>query len=99
MTKLHLVVDGMLSGTGVRHASERGYVDPAKIGISAGLQRRISEWLARYEDAHYRGFKDRSDNDMLDREGISIARMIKSELPNMDVDYYSAADLRRIPLS
>lgn len=91
-----LIVDGMLSGTGLRDANEGGYVDPEQIGVSAPLRQKLADWLLRYEDAHYHQFEDDERNQQLDEEGIGLARMVRNELPHISVRYFSSAQLREI---
>jgi hypothetical protein len=98
MNRLALIVDGMLSGTGIRDAINGGYLEPREIGASAMLQSRINTWLSRYEDAHYYQFKDKEKNRSLDKEGVEIAKMVKVELPATNVRYFSAANMQEIKL-
>jgi hypothetical protein len=97
MKTSHLIVDGMLSGTGVRDGEEGGYLNPSQLEISADLVSRMSEWLLRYENAHYFQFEDRSEVQKLDIEGLSIAQALKDELPKMTVSYFSNANMKEIP--
>ena len=91
-----LIVDGMLSGTGIRDAKAGGYVDPNELGLSAKLIKRITKWLIEYENAHYCQFVDKTENQRLDEEGISIAKQTREELPDAQVEYYSNAEMRKI---
>ena len=43
----YLIVDGMLSGTGVRDAVSGGYVGLAELGLSQNAVEMIANWLAR----------------------------------------------------
>src|SRR5437870_3042934 len=96
MTERVLIVDGMLSGTGIRDAKAGGYVDPNELRLSAELMKRISKWLLEYENAHYYQFMDNTENQRLDQEGISIAKQIRGELPDAKIEYYSNAEMRKI---
>ena len=96
MTQLSSIVDGMLSGTGVRDAANGGYLELCEIGISDVLQRRIAAWLLRYEEAHFRQYCSRETNNLLDQEGIEIAGMIESELPLAKVRYFSNARMMEV---
>jgi hypothetical protein len=49
----YLVVDGGLSGTGIRDAVEGGYLTVSAIGISEDLINAISSWQQRYELTHF----------------------------------------------
>jgi hypothetical protein len=99
MTRRHLIIDGMLSGTGIRDAIAGGYVDPNELGLSANLIKRIGKWLLGYENAHYYEFADEAENERLDQEGIEIAKHVREELPNTQLDYFSDAEMRRIPIA
>lgn len=93
----HLIIDGMLSGTGVRDAAAGGYLDPKVVGLSADLTKRIANWLIEYENAHYHQFVDKAESDRLDQEGTAIARCVQKELPGTQVEYFSNAQMRRLP--
>jgi hypothetical protein len=95
---LYLIVDGMMSGTGIRDAAEGGYLDPVKLGVSANLADRISRWLRDYESAHYFQYQDKDRVAALDAQGISIGRALQKELTHAKIEYYSSAELRKIPL-
>jgi hypothetical protein len=96
MTDLILVVDGMLSGTGIRDAKAGGYVDPNELGLSANLNKRITKWLLEYENAHYYQFVDKAENRRLDEEGVAITMQIREELSGAQVEYFSNAEMRKI---
>ena len=96
MTKHVFIVDGMLSGTGIRDGVNGGYLELHEIGISDVLQRRIDTWLSRYEDAHYHQYKNKNETALLDQQGIELAKMIKTELPTAAVKYFSNADMKEI---
>lgn len=98
MNKLRLIVDGMLSGAGIRSAIEGGYLSPSEVGVSESLSAKISLWLHKYETAHYFQFEDQSDNDRLDREGIEMSRMLQREIPDADVSYFSNFKMKYLPL-
>lgn len=94
---MHIFVDGMLSGTGLRDAIKGGYIEPEDLGISSDLQVKISVWLERYANLHYANYKDDSEIHLLDNEGIEICKILKKEMPDIDVKYYSNAKLETIP--
>ena len=98
MNNVSLVVDGMLSGTGIRNAHEGGYIEPNEIGVSAALCEEISSWLERYEDAHFHQYEDAEINQSLDKEGIEIAVKLRSEIPNATISYFSSAELQEMPV-
>jgi hypothetical protein len=70
--------------------------DPNELGLSAKLIKRITKWLLEYENAHYYQFVDKTGNQRLDEEGISIAKQTREELPDAQVEYYSNAEMRKI---
>lgn len=51
----HLVVDGELSGTGIRekYTDEYGYIDPKVLNLSLNLVTQIKEWQKAYEQVHF----------------------------------------------
>ncbi len=90
----YLVVDGNLSGTGVRDAVEGGYLTPSAIGISDGLGDEISAWQKRYELAHFRSYTDSAEVDKLDAEGLALRQKLSVELAQAKVQYFSSAKMR-----
>ena len=61
------------------------------IDVSSVLAERISEWLERYENAHFFQFENAVENELLDKQGIEIARSLKVEFPDAQVTYFSNA--------
>lgn len=94
----YLTIDGMVSGSGIRDSAEGGYVKPSMLGLSKDLTDQISRWLTRYEEAHYRQYDDRQEVEMLDIEGLAIARQVRGELPDSKVDYFSSARMKKMAL-
>ena len=92
----YLTVDGMLSGTGIRDSLTGKYLDPGEAGFSPDLVRRIEKGGIDYETAYYRQFDDEAENQRLDQEGIEIARQAQSQLPEMKVEYFSNAQMKKI---
>ena len=90
----YLIVDGMMSGTGIRDEVEGGYLSPESLGLSGQLVQRISRWLRAYEDAHYEQYSDKSNVAELDAEGQQIQAQMQEELPDAKVRYYSDAEAR-----
>jgi hypothetical protein len=93
----YLIVDGMLSGTGIRDAVEGGYLSPRELGLSSQLVRDISLWVSRYEDAHYAQFNDKQEIAILDAQGIALCKRLENELPSK-VEYFSNGEMRKIPI-
>jgi len=89
------LIDGMLSGTGVRDAIEGGYVEPVKLGLSAELVRDLAIWQAKYEEAHFAGFPE-SLVSQLDEAGQLLTRRVGNELPEIDVGYFSDGLMKRL---
>ena len=88
----------MLSGTGVRDAVEGGYVEHQELGLSPAISDRLSRWLAEYENCHYRQFQDAKQVADLDAEGVEICRLLRIELPDSKIDYFSNAKMVAIPV-
>lgn len=87
----YLVIDAALSGTGIRDKYEGGYLDPEDLGLSLSITQRLNEWLSKYENEHYNGFTDDNIINELDREGKEIALIIKNELSEVKIEYFSDA--------
>ncbi|MCB1682690.1 MAG: hypothetical protein H6858_04740 [Rhodospirillales bacterium] len=96
---MYITVDGMLSGTGLRDSKNGGYIDPDELGISDFLKSKLSAWLGQYANCHYMQYKDESQIELLDKEGMEICKMLKQEMPNLEIDYYSNAKLKRLPIN
>jgi hypothetical protein len=96
MTKMRLLVDGMLSGTGIRDALNGGYIKPSALSISSDLQARIAGWLARYENAHFYDYANKNEVRELDEQGLEITRLLRDELSDADVGYFSNANMQRL---
>jgi hypothetical protein len=90
-----LIVDGMLSGTGVRDEIEGGYIDLQSLAISSSLQDDFARWLEAYADAHYRQYADQDEVVRLDNTGLDLAARLQSEVPEAQVGYYSNGEMRR----
>lgn len=93
-----IVLDGMLSGTGVRDAERGGYIELNNLDITDELKTIILSWLARYESAHYYQFKDVSNNELLDKDGLRIAARLRRELTTTDVSYFSNANMSMLDI-
>ena len=92
----YLIVDGMLSGTGVRDAVSGGYVLLAELGLSPSVVEVLTSWLARYEAAHYRQFDDPGEVTALDDIGLKLCDRLAQELPGSKVGYFSAARMEKL---
>ncbi len=94
MTTAYLI-DGMLSGTGVRDAINGGYREPREIGLSEALAGEIANWQQRYEEAHFDGFPDNLVAE-LDRQGLAITMQARTELADIEIGYFSNGQLKRL---
>ena len=90
-----LLIDGMLSGTGVRDSVNGGYVDPLALGLSVELAQSLAAWLAEYEQAHIYGFPDDRVR-KLDEEGLALTARAGKELTDVTVGYFSNGLLNRL---
>jgi hypothetical protein len=87
----YIVVDASLSGTGLRDKYEGGYLSPDALGLSFKTIEILNQWLSKYENEHYNGFTNESLIDKLDKEGKEIALLIKDELSDVKLEYFSDA--------
>lgn len=87
----YLVIDASLSGTGIRDKYEGGYLVPKDLGLTYATIQRIKKWLSKYENEHYNGFTNESLINDLDREGKEISFLIKNELSEVKLEYFSDA--------
>ncbi len=92
----YLIVDGMLSGTGVRDALSGGYVVLAELRLSPDVVETIASWLARYETAHYRQFNDPHEVEALDDIGLELCARLAQELSGSKIGYFSAARMEKL---
>jgi len=76
----YLVVDGGLSGTGIRDKYDGGYIYPADLGLSPEITAHIGAWVSKYENEHFTGFKNKNNLIALDAEGRGIAVKIKKKI-------------------
>ena len=87
----YLVIDAMLNGSGIRDKYAGGYLAPEDLGLSKVIIQCLNAWLSKYADEHYKGYIDVASIDELDKEGKEIALMIKRELQDVKMEYYSDA--------
>jgi hypothetical protein len=92
----HLILDGYLSGTGIRDGQNGGYLELSELGISFTLEKAITSWVLKYENEFYDGYSDYKKVEKLDIEGIDIVQKLKEELPNNKIEYYSDARMMKI---
>ena len=90
----YLVIDASLNGTGIRDKCEGGYLSLENLGLSSNTINHLSKWLLKYENEHYNGFVDNNIINELDKEGKEIALMIKNELSDVKLEYFSDARMK-----
>ena len=89
------LIDGMMSGTGIRDAINGGYIEPSNLGLSRELARDIERWGGEYRTAHMQGHPEH-DVAELDRVGLSIMARAQNELPTKELGYFSDGRLKRL---
>ncbi len=92
---IHFLIDGMLSGTGVRDAINGGYVSPDAIGLSTQLAADLAAWQRCYEEAHFAGFPADAVA-QLDDDGLALASRTQEELIDKSVGYFSCGQMERL---
>ena len=95
MNMRYLIVDGMLSGTGIRDGVEGGYIRPTELGLSMDLAKNIADWVSAYENAHFAEFADLGEVAKLDAQGMALCKRLMGELPDSKIEYYSSAKLQK----
>jgi hypothetical protein len=96
MVTTTLLVDGMLSGTGIRDALEGGYLQPRELNLSPAFSNALASWVLRYAEMHYAGYKDAAAIAALDKEGMALRDQLEAERPDHVVGYYSDALSKRL---
>lgn len=87
----YIVIDAELNGTGIRNKYESGFLDPRDLRLNPNTINKLNQWLLDYENEHYKGYKIEHIIDELDKEGKEIALIIKSELLDVKMEYFSNA--------
>ncbi|MGN6437500.1 MAG: hypothetical protein ACTHMM_13250 [Agriterribacter sp.] len=90
---IYLVIDAALSGTGIRNKYEGGYINPQDLGLSLSIKQRLKEWVTKYANEHYNGFTNEKLIKELDQEGREISIVIKNELSEAKIEYFSNAKM------
>ncbi|GMM93282.1 hypothetical protein [Qipengyuania sp. MTN3-11] len=90
------LIDGMLSGTGIRDAVNGGYVDPTSIGISGAALEHLNQWQKFYEQAHFAGFPVDKVTE-LDEQGLLLTKEISKANPDKTFAYFSDGLMKRLP--
>lgn len=92
----YLIVDGMVSGTGIRNLNEEiQYIKPESLGISSELIEKLNTWHSKYKEQFYQNYADENVVCALDLEGIEISKAILNELKNCKLSYFSDAKLTK----
>jgi len=86
-----IIVDGMMSGTGIRNGDIGGYIKHEELGLSVDLSDSINYWLEEYTVLHRSMYQNKDAIKRLDDVGLMIARRVRNELPHQEVKYYSDA--------
>lgn len=89
------LIDGMLSGTGLRDAVEGGYVNPEAVGISAAIALDLASWQQRYEEAHFADFPSKVVA-ALDEQGLVLMGRVRQELGDKEIGYFSNGRMERL---
>ena len=89
-----LVVDGMLSGTGIRLKYAGGFIKLDQLPISTDLKKDISTWVLRYQNEHFENFQRVDVNAQLDNHGLKIVENLRETLGTNSVVYFSNAYMR-----
>ena len=76
----YLIIDASLSGTGVRDPINGGYMDLCQLDLGVKITEEIKDWLKNYQQEHFQGFKNQKNIEVLDNQGIVIAKKIKKIL-------------------
>jgi len=104
-SKPKLRIDGMVSGTGVQLRGKANWEDPEEyldvnsLEIPEKLRQDIILWQQKYAHSFMaNSHKDSAVTNLLDQEGIEIARQIANELPQYEVEYFSDAILKIISI-
>lgn len=93
-TKRKIVIDGMLSGTGIRDLDQGGYLSPEDLDLGDDFTSDLATWLRAYENLHYFNLQDATEVGELDRQGLELTRRLRVLLPAFRVGYYSNAGLK-----
>ena len=91
----YLVVDSLLNSTGIRDNYTGDYLEPENLHLSSTTIKRLESWLLRYNSQYYEGYADDEVVDKLDREGKEIALIIKNELSDVKISYFSDARMTK----
>ena len=91
----YLIVDACLGGTGIREQyTDYSYIEPKSLSLSTEILDLITDWLSRYNQEFYGGYKNTELVEKLDVEGKEIALKVKNSLSDVKVQYYSDAKLQ-----
>ncbi len=91
----YLVVDASLNGTGIRDRYDGGFLAPEELHLSSETVEMLKAWVNKYETEHFDGYPNEKLIEVLDTEGRELAQIIKKELSEIKMEYYSDAFLKR----
>lgn len=94
----YLIIDASLSGTGIRDYYNGGYIYPEDLNLSSNLINKLEKWLSNYEDERYNNYSNIELIERLDEEGKEIALMVKDEIPDSKLSYYSYAKMKTLSI-
>lgn len=89
----YLIVDAYIHGTGIRDKYAGGYIDPASLNVSSNFKIKLTEWLKKYEKEFYNQYSNSKKIKELDAEGEILAFLLKKELLDVKIEYYSDATM------
>ncbi len=72
------------------------YIKPKDLCLSLLITEKLKNWLLKYENEYYEGFKNDKLIDILDKEGTEITALIKNELSKIKIEYFSNARMKII---
>lgn len=86
----YIILDGYISGTGVRDNSTSDYLDLSELNIDANIISQIEVWKQKYYNAIIGNKRKMLPSFFidLDKEAIEISRRIVKEYPDYKIDYY-----------
>jgi hypothetical protein len=92
----NIIIDGMLSGTGIRDADGGGFLNLTELGLDVSTTQEIQQWVEKYANANYSNYSNKTECAQLDLEGVTLAKKIQKHFGGVKVKYYySAANMER----
>ena len=95
----YLIIDGCYGGTGIRDKYNGGYIEPIELSLSEIHISQISKWVHRYNNEFLSQYSNKELIDLLDKEGVEIARFLRENYSGeIKIEYYSDAKLKYLSL-